>query len=337
MEMVVEKRRLGKNGPAVPTLGLGCMGMSISYGEPNDEESIATIHRAYELGANLLVTSDAYGNGINEELIGKAIRGRRNDFLVATKFGNLALAARVDAGSAPALSGGHPDYVPQACEKSLKRLGVETIDIYGLHRVDATVPIEETVGAMSRLVEQGKVRYLALSEAGPQTIKRAHKVHPITALETEYSLWSRDVEGGILPTCRELGIGFMAYAPLGRGFLTATIKTLDALLPKDRRRDHPRFDASNIERNRELLKPLEDIAAAKKCTPAQIALAWLLAQSDEIVPIPGTKRRKYLEENCRAVEVKLTRDESAALSRAFTPDVAAGTRYPEKQLKALGI
>jgi aryl-alcohol dehydrogenase-like predicted oxidoreductase len=335
--MLLSKRRLGKNGPTVPALGLGCMGMSISYGEPNDEESIATIHRAYELGANLLVTSDAYGNGINEELIGKAIRGRRNDFLVATKFGNLALAARGDAGSATALSGGHPDYVPKACEKSLKRLGVETIDIYGLHRVDATVPIEETVGAMSRLVEQGKVRYLALSEAGPQTIARAHKVHPITALETEYSLWSRDVEGGILPTCRELGIGFMAYAPLGRGFLTATIKTLDALLPKDRRRDHPRFDASNIERNRDLLKPLEDIAAAKKCTPAQVALAWLLAQSDEIVPIPGTKRRKYLEENCRAVEVKLTSDESAALSRAFTPDVAAGTRYPEKQLKALGI
>jgi aryl-alcohol dehydrogenase-like predicted oxidoreductase len=335
--MLLSKRRLGKNGPAVPALGLGCMGMSISYGEPNDEESIATIHRAYELGANLLVTSDAYGNGVNEELIGKAMRGRRNDFLVATKFGNLALAARGDAGSATALSGGHPDYVPQACEKSLKRLGVETIDIYGLHRVDATVPIEETVGAMSRLVEQGKVRYLALSEAGPQTLARAHKVHPITALETEYSLWSRDVEGGILPTCRELGIGFMAYAPLGRGFLTATIKTLDALLPKDRRRDHPRFDASNIERNRELLKPLEDIAAAKKCTPAQVALAWLLAQTDDIVPIPGTKRRKYLEENCRAVEVKLTTDESAALSRAFTPHVAAGTRYPEKQLKALGI
>jgi aryl-alcohol dehydrogenase-like predicted oxidoreductase len=335
--MVVSKRRLGKNGPDVPALGLGCMGMSISYGEPNDEESIATIHRAHELGANLLVTSDAYGNGINEELIGKAIKGRRNDFLVATKFGNLALAARGDAAGAPALSGGHPDYVPQACNKSLKRLGVETIDIYGLHRVDSTVPIEETVGAMSRLVEQGKVRYLALSEAGPQTIRRAYKVHPITALETEYSLWSRDVEREILPTCRELGIGFMAYAPLGRGFLTGTIKTLDALIPKDRRRDHPRFEASNIERNRELLKPLEEIAAAKKCTPAQVALSWLLAQSGDIVPIPGTKRRRYVEENCRAVEVKLTTEEVATLSRAFTPDVAAGTRYPEKQLKALGI
>jgi aryl-alcohol dehydrogenase-like predicted oxidoreductase len=335
--MTVGKRRLGSNGPEVPAVGLGCMGMSISYGEPNDEESIATIHRAYELGSNLLVTSDAYGNGINEELIGRAIKGRRKDFLVATKFGNLALAGRGDAASAPALSGGHPDYVPQACEKSLKRLAVETIDIYGLHRVDPTVPIEETVGAMSRLVEQGKVRYLALSEAGPQTIKRAHKVHPITAVETEYSLWSRDVERGILATCRESGIGFMAYAPLGRGFLTATIKTLDALLPKDRRRDHPRFELSNIERNRELLKPLEDIAAVKKATPAQIALAWLLAQGDDIVPIPGTKRRKYLEENCRAIEVKLTTEEVVALSQAFTPDVAAGTRYPEKQLKALGM
>jgi aryl-alcohol dehydrogenase-like predicted oxidoreductase len=331
-------RKLGKNGPEVPALGLGCMGMSISYGEPNDEESIATIHRAHELGVNLLVTSDAYGNGVNEELIARAIKGRRKDYLIATKFGNLALAGRGgDAGSGPALTGGHPDYVPRACEKSLKRLGVDTIDIYGLHRVDATVPIEDTVGAMARLVEQGKVRYIALSEAGGETIRRAHKVHPIAALETEYSLWSRDVENGILPTCHELGIGFMAYAPLGRGFLTATIKTLDALLPKDRRRDHPRFEASNIERNRDLLQPLEQIGAAKKCTPAQVALAWLLAQGDDIVPIPGTKRRKYLEDNCRAVDVRLTADEVAALSKAFSPNVAAGTRYPEKQLKALGI
>ena len=333
----MHKRKLGKDGLTVPALGLGCMGMSISYGEPNDEESIATMHRAAELGVNLLVTSDAYGNGVNEELIGRAIKGRRNHFLVATKFGNLALAGRGSGDSAPALSGGHPDYVPQACEKSLRRLGVETIDLYGLHRVDASVPIEDTVGAMSRLVEQGKVRYLALSEAGPKTIARAHKVHPITALETEYSLWSRDVEKEILPTVRELGIGFMAYAPLGRGFLTATIKTLDALLPKDRRRDHPRFDPANIDRNRELLKPIEDIAAAKKCTPAQVALAWLLAQGDDIVPIPGTKRRKYLEENIAAAEVTLGADEVAALSKAFPQDVTAGTRDPEKQLKALGI
>ena len=333
----MKKRVLGKGGLQVPAIGLGCMGMSISYGEPNDEESIATIHRAADVGVNLLVTSDAYGNGVNEELIGRAIKGRRNAFLVATKFGNLSLAGRASADGAPALTGGHPNYVPQACDRSLKRLGVDTIDIYGLHRVDATVPIEETVGAMSRLVEQGKVRFLALSEAGPQTLTRASRIHPITALETEYSLWSRDVEQEILPTCRELGIGFMAYAPLGRGFLTATIKTLDALLPKDRRRDHPRFESSNIERNRELLEPLEAIAASKGCTPAQVALAWLLAQPGDVVPIPGTKRRGYLEENSRAIEIALTQQEIAALSDAFPLDVTAGTRYPEKQLMALGI
>ena len=332
----MKTRKLGKNGPDVPALGLGCMGMSISYGEPNDAESLATIDRALELGVNLLVTSDAYGNGVNEELIAKAIKGRRARFMIATKFGNLALAATA-GGGAPALSGGHPDYVPQACAKSLKRLGVEQIDIYGLHRVDPTVPIEETVGAMSRLVEQGKVRYVALSEAGARTIERAHAVHPITAVETEYSLWSRDAEADVLETCRTLGIGYMAYAPLGRGFLTATIKSLDALLPKDRRRDHPRFDSANLERNRRLLEPLEHMAAAKSCTVAQIALAWLLAQGEDIVPIPGTKRRKYLEENWRAIDIKLTRDEVEALSRAFAPGVTAGGRYPEKQLKALGI
>jgi aryl-alcohol dehydrogenase-like predicted oxidoreductase len=330
-------RKLGTNGPQVPALGLGCMGMSISYGEPNDAESLATIERALELGVNFLVTSDAYGNGINEELIAKAIKGRRTRFMIATKFGNLALAGAVGGGGARALSGGHPDYVPQACEKSLKRLGVEQIDIYGLHRVDPLVPIEETVGAMSRLVEQGKVRYIALSEAGARTIERAHTVHPITAVETEYSLWSRDAEVDVLATCRALGIGYMAYAPLGRGFLTATIKSLDALLPKDRRRDHPRFDAANLERNRRLLAPLEDMAAAKRCTVAQIALAWLLAQGEDIVPIPGTKRRRYLEENCRAIDIKLTRDELAALTTAFAPGATAGARYPEKQLKALGI
>jgi aryl-alcohol dehydrogenase-like predicted oxidoreductase len=312
------------------------MGMSISYGEPNDVESIATIHRARDLGVNLLVTSDAYGNGVNEELIAKAIKGQRSKFVIATKFGNLALAGREGAG-APALSGGHPDHVREACNKSLKRLGVEQIDIYGLHRVDRSVPIEDTVGAMSRLVEQGKVRYLALSEAGPQTIRRAHAVHPISALETEYSLWSRDVEADVLPVCRELGVGFMAYAPLGRGFLTATIKTLDALLPKDRRREHPRFDAANLARNRDLLRPLEDLAAAKKCTAAQVALAWVLAQGNDIVPIPGTKRRNYLEENCRAVEIRFTNDELSALGKAFAPGSTAGTRYPEKQLNALGI
>ena len=333
----MQKRKLGTNGPEVPALGLGCMGMSISYGEPNDEESVATIHRALDLGVSLLVTSDAYGNGVNEELIARAIKGRRSSCFVATKFGNLALAGRGTGGDAPALSGGHPDYVPQACDKSLKRLGVDHIDVYGLHRVDPAVPIEETVGAMSRLVERGKVRYLALSEAGAGTIVRGHKIHPITAVETEYSLWSRDVENDVLPTCRELGIGYMAYAPLGRGFLTATIKTLDALLPRDRRRDHPRFEEANLERNRALLAPLEDIAAAKRATPAQIALAWLLAQGDDIVPIPGTKRRSYLDENCRALDIQLSADELASLKKAFAPDATAGTRYPEKQLKALGI
>lgn len=332
----METRKLGKAGPTVSAVGLGCMGMSISYGEPNDEESIATIHRAIDLGVNLVVTSDAYGSGVNEELVGRAIKGRRDRVLVATKFGNLGLAGR-SGGEAPALTGGHPDYVPQACEASLKRLGVDVIDIYGLHRVDKTVPIEDTVGAMARLVEQGKVRYLQLSEAGADTIRRANKVHSIAAVETEYSLWSRDVENSVLPACRELGIGFMAYAPLGRGFLTATLKTLDSLLPKDRRREHPRFKPENIARNAELLQPLERIAAAKKCTPAQVALAWLLAQGQDVVPIPGTKRRTYLEQNCAALAVKLSGEEVARLSAAFPLDVTAGTRYPEKQMGGLGI
>lgn len=309
------------------------MGMSISYGEPDDAESIATMHRAFELGCNLLVTSDAYGSGINESLIAQAIKGWRDQVLLATKFGNVGLGGGVPEG----LSGGHPDYVKLACDKSLQRLGVDVIDIYGLHRVDAAVPIEDSVGAMKRLVEQGKVRYLALSEAGAQTIRRAHAVHPIVAVETEYSLWSRDVETGILPACRELGIGFMAYAPLGRGFLTAMIKSVDALIAKDRRREHPRFLPENINKNNSLLKTIETIASAHKAAPAQVALAWLLVQGQDIVPIPGTKRRKYLEENLAAAQLQLSAAELAQLSAAFPPGVTAGTRYPEKQLKALGI
>lgn len=319
-------------------MGLGCMGMSIAYGEPNDEESMATIDRALDLGVNLIVTSDAYGAGVNEALLGRALKGRRNQALIATKFGNLALAGRgAVGGGAQALSGGHPDYVPQACDKSLQMLGVDVIDIYGLHRVDPTVPIEDTVGAMKRLVEQGKVRFLQLSEAGPETIRRAHKVHPIVALETEYSLWSRDVEQAILPVCRELGIAFMAYAPLGRGFLSATLKSLDVLLPTDRRRDHPRYKEENINKNKYLLDAIEALAAAKRCMPAQVALAWLLAQGRDIVPIPGTKRRAYLEQNCAAVDVQLSAQEIAKLNAAFPLHAAAGTRYPEKQLAGLGI
>jgi aryl-alcohol dehydrogenase-like predicted oxidoreductase len=330
----METRKLGKNGPEVPALGLGCMGMTGIYGEPNEAESIATIHRSIDLGVNLIVTSDAYGAGTNEDLVGRAIKGKRNRVLLATKFGNLGLSGfKLPEG----LSAGHPGYVPQACEASLKRLGVDVIDVYGLHRVDPKVPIEDTVGAMKKLVEQGKVRYLALSEAGPQTLRRAHKVHPLVALETEYSLWSRDVEKDILPACRELGIAFMAYSPLGRGFLTATIKTLDALRDKDRRRDHPRFNPDNLKRNVDLLRPLESIAAAPKVKPAQVALAWVLAQGKDVVPIPGTKRREYMEQNAAAVGIALSAAEIAQLDKAFPPGVASGTRYPEKQLAGLGI
>ncbi|MCL5808060.1 MAG: aldo/keto reductase [Deltaproteobacteria bacterium] len=329
----MQLRKLGTNGPLVSAQGLGCMGMSISYGEPDDAESIATIHRALDLGVNLIVTSDAYGAGVNEELVGRALKGKRSSALIATKFGNLRLAGV----NTPGLTGGHPDYVPRACNASLRRLGVDVIDIYGLHRVDPTVPIEDTVGAMKRLVEQGKVRYLALSEAGPRTIRRAHQVHPIVALETEYSLWSRDAEKSVLPACRELGIGYMAYAPLGRGFLTATIKSLDTLLPKDRRHDHPRFNPDNFRRNLELLDPIEKIATRRKCTPAQVALAWLHAQGSDIVPIPGTKRHSYLEQNVATLDITLSDEEIDTLGNAFPLGVTAGNRYPEPQLKTVGI
>jgi aryl-alcohol dehydrogenase-like predicted oxidoreductase len=312
------------------------MGMSISYGEPDDPESIATIQRSIDLGCNLLVTSDAYGNGVNEALIARAIRGRRNAVIIATKFGNLGLAAST-GGEAPRLSGGHPDYVKQACEASLRHLGVETIDLYGLHRVDPLIPIEDTVGAMQRLITEGKVRYLGLSEAGATTLRRAHAVHPITALETEYSLWSREVESEILPACRDLGVGFMAYAPLGRGFLSGTITSVDALIASDRRRDHPRFKPENINENNKLIEFLASVAATHQATPAQVAIAWVLAQGADIVPIPGTKRRTYLEANCKAVDLVFSAEELTQLAAAFPLGGAAGTRYPEKLLKGLGI
>jgi aryl-alcohol dehydrogenase-like predicted oxidoreductase len=315
----------------VAAVGLGCMGMTPIYGEPDEAECVATLHRAIELGVNLIDTADAYAAGRNEELVGRALRGRRDKVLLATKFGNIR---KPDGGQDV---DGRPEYVAEACERSLQRLGVETIDLYYQHRVDAKVPIEDTVGAMARLVEQGKVRHLGLSEAGVATLRRAHGVHPIAALQSEYSLWSRDVENGILAACRELGIGFVAYSPLGRGFLSGTITGLDALSAKDRRREHPRFEAGNLARNVGLLSALQGIAARRGCTPAQVALAWLLAQGEDIVPIPGTKRRRFLEENVAAADVALEKADLDALGAAFPPGVAAGERYPAGGMRRVGI
>jgi aryl-alcohol dehydrogenase-like predicted oxidoreductase len=324
-------RSLGKSGIKVSAIGLGCAGMSGSYDITDDQESTATIRRAIELGINLFDTSDAYGNGHNEALLGRAIKGGRNSLVLCTKFGNI----RDDKGQPTGIDG-RPEYVPVACEASLKRLGVEVIDLYYLHRVDPKIPIEDTVGAMARLIEQGKVRYIGLSEAGAQTLRRAHAVYPITALQTEYSLWMRDAEAEWLPTCRELGITYVAYAPLGRGFLSGKIRGSDSLIPGDRRHDHPRFQGENLSRNLELLKPLEAIAAAKGSTPAQIALAWVLARGEDIVPIPGTKRRAYLEENIRAIDIKLDAAELAKLNLAFVPGGTAGARYPARQMGNMG-
>ena len=315
----------------VSAIGLGCMGMTPIYGQPDEGECIAAVHRAIELGVTMIDTADMYGAGKNEELVGHALRGRREGVVLATKFGNIR---RPDGK--PDVNG-RPEYVPQACDASLQRLGIEVIDLYYLHRVDPSVPIEDTVGAMARLVEQGKVRHIGLSEAAAPTLRRAHAVHPIAALQTEYSLWTRDVEPEILPACRELGIGFIAYSPLGRGFLSGTITSTAALGDDDRRRDHPRFAQENIERNLALLETLRAIAAAMGCAPAQVALAWLLAQGDDVVPIPGTKRRKYLEENVAALEVRLDDADLAKLDEAFPHGMTAGDRYPAGQMKRVAL
>ena len=324
------RKALGKSDLIVSRLGLGCMGMSEFYGPGNEEESIRTIHRALAMGVNFLDTADIYGLGANEELVGKAIRDRRDQAVLATKFGNV----RGNDGSWLGVNG-KPDYVRSCCDASLRRLGVDVIDLYYQHRVDPETPIEETVGAMADLVRQGKVRYLGLSEAAPETIRRACAVHPITALQTEYSLWTRDPEPEVLPACRENGIAFVAYSPLGRGALTGAIRRLDDLSEGDYRRNSPRFSGNNLSRNLFLVDRLTEMAAEKKCRPAQLALAWLLARGQDIFPIPGTKHIGRLEENVGALEVPLTLQEVARLDAAFPAGAAAGTRYPEQAMKAV--
>jgi aryl-alcohol dehydrogenase-like predicted oxidoreductase len=325
-------RQLGNSSLNVSAIGLGCMGMSEFYGQQDEAEAKSTIHRALDLGINFLDTADMYGVGRNEELVGRAIKDRRDQVIIATKFGNV----RSEDGGFLGVSG-HPEYVLKACDASLQRLGIDVIDLYYQHRVDPNVPIEETIGAMAELVQAGKVRYLGLSEAAVGTIRRANAVHPIAALQTEYSLWSRDPEDEILPTCRELGISFVAYSPLGRGFLTGQIKSIDDLDADDWRRNSPRFQGENFQQNLELVKAVEQLATEKGCTASQLALAWLLAQGEDIVPIPGTKRQKYLEENIAAVEISLTAEDLATINSIAPKGFAVGDRYPEFAMRAVNL
>ena len=321
---------MGTSGLRVSAIGLGCMGMSQSYGTGDDDESIRTIHRALDLGVTLIDTADAYAKGANERLVGRAIGDRRRDVVLASKFG------LIPGPSGPATEvDGRPERARPSCEASLTRLGVDVIDLYYLHRVDPKVPIEETVGAMAELVREGKVRFLGLSEAGPESIRRAHATHPIAALQSEYSLWTREPENAVLPVCRELGIGFIPFSPLGRGFLTGAVKEVDTLEQNDVRRRLPRFQAENLQRNIALVQPLEEMARSKGCSPPQLALAWLLAKGGDIIPIPGTKRRRYLEENVAATEMALTSADVAALDLAFPIGAAAGTRYPPESMRLL--